>query len=404
MPGSPIPRPQRSSAELPWSPYGHWEGLEPSYGFSRNPTVFLESVSPDELELLPNKIEPPGSSQSYHLVRNSLGAGFFGRNISRDTEMDQAVKTFFLDSRVKLHGPSFLAMLQLFALIAKDHGTEVTTQLIAYANEPQLLHVVLPYQAVGRAHCLADLQRPMLDLATGQVIDYFDDRIAVCGSIHSHVKMAPWPSATDDQNELGDPGLHMIVGGIGPATAEITGTIVHNQCRHRFSPALVMPNPIPLQFNWEGIDEQSHVLGLRFEHSPPEAPWLDLWREYVTLPPPPPPRPASPLPFAAPVPASFPGYDEEWVADDDTSKMAEFRRNFKSPQLIGSRFDDNLDHINGSPPSSATADELLDTCSYLEELLNAFAKIHPHLSFALRPLIAQTANTYNQLLNLQGND
>lgn len=262
----------------------------------------VERLLPAELELLPSTLNIPRPRSQYQLIGSYLGSGYTPKEPDAvDAFIAAAIDTYYLRSDLKLEPRSFAAMLQMFVFMAKHHNSEVSVRLVCNTETPQLLEVVLPVQKVSAAHCLVDLSMPMLHLGTGDLIEYASDEWAVCGSIHSHVAMSPWPSHTDDQHELDDPGLHMIVGNLRPDPAKpnrwrgaISATVVHDGRRHRFTPDTILDGG-----SWElgvvtGPDQRvsPDLVGLFIDTDDvSDRPAIPQgWTRYITLPPPPPVR------------------------------------------------------------------------------------------------------------------
>ena len=103
-----------------------------------------------------------------------------------------------------------------FHFAKERHGNlEVSCRLLRHEDDKSQWRIVVPPQAVGGASVRAESFDGAIDILTGEVIEQWPPEGWIpCGSAHSHNSMAAFFSGTDDKYELGDPGLHIVIGTI----------------------------------------------------------------------------------------------------------------------------------------------------------------------------------------------
>ena len=82
-----------------------------------------------------------------------------------------------------------------------------------------------------------------VDIETGELVEQWPpEGWRPCGSSHSHNSMGAFFSGTDDKYELGDPGLHIVVGKIDTVanTYDLCASITANHRRFLIDPELVV--------------------------------------------------------------------------------------------------------------------------------------------------------------------
>ena len=172
----------------------------------------LTLASSDELALLPDRVRLKSGYK--RKATNGLGVFYVPHpdpDVS-DLELDDAL---FQDPKqlYRISEDTWAAILRLFAHYTITHSAEVSVRLLRSEADGSLM-AVLPSQIVGPASVEADLE-DCIDLETLVPLpSYPPEGWSPCGSVHSHVTMAPHPSCTDDKYELHDAGLHLIVGTI----------------------------------------------------------------------------------------------------------------------------------------------------------------------------------------------
>ena len=100
---------------------------------------------------------------------------------------------------------------------------EVSCRLLRSEADPSVYRIAVPEQSVTVASVRVDSFDKAIDIETGEVIlQWPPEGWRPCGSSHSHNTMDSFFSGTDDAYELGDPGLHIVVGNINAQTGAHT--------------------------------------------------------------------------------------------------------------------------------------------------------------------------------------
>ena len=118
---------------------------------------------------------------------------------------------------------------------------EVSCRLLR--NEQNEYRIAVPVQQVSGVSVRVDSFDHAIDITTGEVIQHWPpEGWSPVGSSHSHNTMDSFFSGTDDKYELGDPGLHIVVGNIDLATREYTlkASITANFRRFMIEPTQVV--------------------------------------------------------------------------------------------------------------------------------------------------------------------
>ena len=98
---------------------------------------------------------------------------------------------------------------------------EVSCRLLQ--NDAGEYRIVVPVQKVTGVSVRVDSFDKAIDITTGEVIEQWPpEGWLPVGSSHSHNTMDSFFSGTDDKYELGDPGLHIVVGNLNVLTKEYT--------------------------------------------------------------------------------------------------------------------------------------------------------------------------------------
>ena len=104
-----------------------------------------------------------------------------------------------------------------------NRDLEVSCRLLRNIEDPTQYRIAVPQQEVTGVSVRVDSFDKAIDIETGEVITQWPpEGWRPCGSSHSHNTMAAFFSGTDDRYELGDPGLHIVVGTINEKTGEYT--------------------------------------------------------------------------------------------------------------------------------------------------------------------------------------
>ena len=101
---------------------------------------------------------------------------------------------------------------------------EVSVRILRSVEDPSVYRFLVPRQKVSGASVRVDSFDEAIDLDTGEEItQYPPEGWIPVGSSHSHNTMQAFFSGTDDKYELGDPGIHIVVGSVN--TKEMKYTI-----------------------------------------------------------------------------------------------------------------------------------------------------------------------------------
>lgn len=111
-----------------------------------------------------------------------------------------------------------------FHMTEKDRrNLEVSCRLLRHEDDKSRWRILVPKQEVSGASVRVKSFDQAIDIATGEIIEQYPPAGWIpCGSSHSHNTMQAFFSGTDDQFELGDPGLHIVVGSINTTTRSYT--------------------------------------------------------------------------------------------------------------------------------------------------------------------------------------
>lgn len=101
-----------------------------------------------------------------------------------------------------------------FEMVKRGTGDlEVSCRLLQ--NDAGDYRIVVPVQKVTGVSVRVDSFDKAIDITTGEVVEQWPpEGWLPVGSSHSHNTMDSFFSGTDDKYELGDPGLHIVVGNI----------------------------------------------------------------------------------------------------------------------------------------------------------------------------------------------
>lgn len=111
-----------------------------------------------------------------------------------------------------------------FQMTEKDRrNLEVSCRLLRHEDDRSRWRILVPQQEVSGASVRVSSFDQAIDIETGEVVTSYPPAGWIpCGSSHSHNTMSSFFSGTDDKFELGDPGLHVVVGDIDTVTRKYT--------------------------------------------------------------------------------------------------------------------------------------------------------------------------------------
>jgi hypothetical protein len=100
---------------------------------------------------------------------------------------------------------------------------EVSMRILRSQEDPSIYRLLVPKQKVCGASVRVDSFDEAIDLDTGEEItSYPPEGWVPVGSSHSHNTMQAFFSGVDDKYELGDPGIHIVVGSINTKDMKYT--------------------------------------------------------------------------------------------------------------------------------------------------------------------------------------
>jgi hypothetical protein len=176
-----------------------------------------------------------------------------------DFKPEEVIKEFHIPETLhRIPADLWQRWIQLcFHFAPKTVGSslEVGVRLLVSATDPSKYKILVPRQSVSGGSVHATNFDDSCDIVTGEVItSYPPDGWIPCGSSHSHGTMAAFFSTVDDNNELGDPGLHITIGKINndPAkmTYELVASVTADRRRYRFDyNKVVDSDPVDVAFH-----------------------------------------------------------------------------------------------------------------------------------------------------------
>ena len=120
---------------------------------------------------------------------------------------------------------------------------EVSCRLLRHVDDPTKYRICVPVQKVTSVSVRVESFDKAVDIETGELIEQWPpEGWRPCGSSHSHNTMDAFFSGTDDKYELGDPGLHIVVGKINTQTGdhELCASVTANMRRFLIDPEDVL--------------------------------------------------------------------------------------------------------------------------------------------------------------------
>lgn len=102
-----------------------------------------------------------------------------------------------------------------FHFVRNENGVEVGCRILRHTDDHSQWRILIPEQRVSGGSVRVLTCDNSLDLITGEVIEtYPPENWMPMGTSHSHNTMSSFFSSVDDSTELGDPGMHVVVGDI----------------------------------------------------------------------------------------------------------------------------------------------------------------------------------------------
>lgn len=95
------------------------------------------------------------------------------------------------------------------------NSVEVSVRILRSVEDPSIYRIIVPKQVVSGSAVRVDSFDIAIDIETGEEINqYPPEGWTPVGSSHSHNTMPAFFSGIDDKYELGDPGIHLVIGSI----------------------------------------------------------------------------------------------------------------------------------------------------------------------------------------------
>jgi hypothetical protein len=117
-------------------------------------------------------------------------------------------------------------------------SVEVSVRILRSEEDHSQYKILVPRQVVSGAAVRVDSFDESIDIETGEEYKSYPPQGWIpVGSSHSHNTMPAFFSGTDDKYELGDPGIHIVVGGIkvNEMKYEIAASVVGSGRRFKIS-------------------------------------------------------------------------------------------------------------------------------------------------------------------------
>ena len=131
---------------------------------------------------------------------------------------------------------------------------EVSCRLVRSTTDPSQYRIFVPVQKVTGVSVRVETFDRAVDIETGELVEQWPpEGWRPCGSSHSHNTMGAFFSGTDDKYELGDPGLHIVVGNIDVTTGtyDLCASITANMRRFLIQPSDVVDYTTPSAFTYD---------------------------------------------------------------------------------------------------------------------------------------------------------
>lgn len=132
-------------------------------------------------------------------------------------DMSKKVSPSLVWKGAKFPVPFFRKLVSFFKWALTEHNAEAQARLLYHAGQQQWAACVLPQQ-VSFARTIETATNAERASILGP---FLRDGYLVAGSCHSHARMSAFQSEVDEADEQGWPGIHLTVGCLGDATAEV---------------------------------------------------------------------------------------------------------------------------------------------------------------------------------------
>jgi hypothetical protein len=214
----------------------------------------------------------------YGLTINSLHGAYWRKvNDPDGVETPDFIDNFeLLPDYPRLPRKLFGAIVNFFNHFEKLNRE---VQVLLYRNDEDLSEwrVMVPKQENTIASVKADLTM-QVDLITEEVVDDLPENWLFAGTMHLHPgNLGAFWSATDDESELKNPGLHCTIGHLGRKVLDICVSVTMNGNRYTFSPIAVIDGAQILNKS-----EKTHSYTLQNSYSDCKQKFGEIFSEIVT--------------------------------------------------------------------------------------------------------------------------
>jgi hypothetical protein len=210
---------------------------------TEEPQEIVEEIEYEEIEYNENVEEPkeegPKEEKSPSIIRTAehgcweIYDGVWGSYLRQAFDpdanaviTDEHLKHFELKEGIhKIPAELWAKWIRLcFHFVNKvSSSVEVSVRILRSSEDPSVYRILVPKQKVSGASVRVDNFDEAIDIETGEeIVSYPPDGWVPVGSSHSHNTMASFFSGTDDKYELGDPGIHLVVGSINTTSMNYT--------------------------------------------------------------------------------------------------------------------------------------------------------------------------------------
>jgi hypothetical protein len=189
-------------------------------GVQDNETVEIQEVELDDSEIVIPSVLRTRRDGVWEIYNGTWGS-YLRPTDDPDANIvinDDNLKAFDLNPDIhRIPAELWTAWVKLcFYYVSKvPSSVEVSIRFLRSAEDSSKYRILVPRQKVSGATVRVDSFDEAIDIVTGEEItQYPPEGWIPVGSSHSHNTMPAFYSGTDDKYELGDPGIHLVVGGI----------------------------------------------------------------------------------------------------------------------------------------------------------------------------------------------
>jgi hypothetical protein len=170
-----------------------------------------------------------------------------------------------------------------FHFVKGENGVEVGARIMRHAEHHDQWRFLIPRQLVDGASVEVASTDNAIDLLSGEVVATYppEDWVSF-GSTHSHNTMSSFFSPVDDSTELGDPGLHIVIGDVNPEkmTYTLKASITAHRKRYIIDHDKVLDTtPQTTDFHPAVLSNVGHTPLRQYAYSSSQYNWLPKGRK-----------------------------------------------------------------------------------------------------------------------------